>query len=369
MNILIIGGGVAAYEAALGAAENPTCKITLCSQESVPPYRRPALSRMVAEEISDTAFYFKQAAFYQEHNIDLKLNKTAVSVNKEQKNITFKDGDVLSYDRLILATGSSSFVPSVPGAEYAHTFRDYRDLEFFRRQLDSGVREAVIIGAGVLGLELADSLIAKGCSVTLIEVNETLLSRSLDPESSALVLKQLQAIPQLTVKTCSRVIEITPDSVILENETLPSSLTVFSAGIRSNVQLAQSAGLNVSRGIVVDDRMLTSDANIFCCGDAAEPPSGCTGLLPAAKSMGHVAGVNAAGGNEHFVPEAYPIRLMALGLKLFAAGKTADASSEISRDENGNYQRLTRNKEGKLTGIILIGDLKAAVRLQKEMIC
>ncbi len=369
MNILIIGGGVAAYEAALGAAENPTCHITVCSNESVRPYRRPALSRMVAEEISDSAFYFKQAAFYQEHNIDLKLNKTAVSINKEEKNVTFEDGDVLSYDRLILAAGGHSFVPPVPGAEYAHTFRDYRDLELFRRKLDSGITDAVVIGAGVLGLELADSLIAKGCNVTLVEAKDTLLSRNLDPESSAVVMKHLRGVPGVTVKNNSRVLEITPDSVILENETLSSELTVFSTGIRSNTNLALSAGLTVNRGIVVDDRMITSDSSIFCCGDAAEPPSGCTGLLPAAKSMGHIAGVNAAGGSEHFVPEAYPIRLMALGLKLFAAGKTADASSEISRDENGNYQRLTRNKEGKLTGIILIGDLKSAVRLQKEMVC
>ncbi|MBR2872871.1 MAG: NAD(P)/FAD-dependent oxidoreductase, partial [Lentisphaeria bacterium] len=307
MNILIIGGGIAAYEAALGAAENQQCNITVCSSESLLPYRRPALSRMVAEDISDAAFFFKQSTFYQEHNIDLKLNKTAVSINKEEKNVTFEDGDVLAYDRLILAEGGHSFVPPVPGAEYAHTFRDYRDLELFRRKLDSGITDAVIIGAGVLGLELADSLIAKGCNVTLIEARDTLLSRNLDPESSAVVMKHLQGIPGVTVKTNSRVLEITPDSVILENETLPSSLTVFSTGIRSNTQLAQSAGLTVNKGVIVDERMMTSDANIFCCGDAAEPPSGCTGLLPAAKSMGHVAGVNAAGGNEHFVPEAYPI--------------------------------------------------------------
>ena len=83
MNILIIGGGVAAFEAALAAAENPVCKVTVCSAETVPPYRRPALSRMVAEEVSDTAFYFKQPDFYKEHNIELKLNKRAVAINRE----------------------------------------------------------------------------------------------------------------------------------------------------------------------------------------------------------------------------------------------------------------------------------------------
>ena len=369
MNILIIGGGVAAFEAALAAAENPECKVTVCSAETVPPYRRPALSRMVAEELSDTAFYFKQPEFYKERNIELKLNKSAVSINRENSSVTFSDGEVISYDRLILATGGCSFVPPVEGAENAHTFRNYRDLQFFRQQLTEGVDKAVIIGAGVLGLELADSLLAKGCRVTLIEAGPAILSRNLDPESSALVMKHLSSLEGIEVKTNCKVTKITPDSVVLENETVPSGLTVFSAGVRSCVALAAEAGLSVGRGITVNNRMESSDKNIFSCGDAAETPAGCCGLLPAAKSMGHIAGVNAAGGNELFVPESYPVRLMALGLKLFAAGKTEDAVSEVSVDDSGNYQRLTRNQAGQLTGVILMGDLKAAVKLQKEMVC
>ena len=369
MNILIIGGGVAAFEAALAAAENPACKVIVCSAENVPPYRRPALSRMVAEDLSDTAFYFKQPEFYKERNIELKLNKNALSIDRENATVTFADGEVISYDRLILATGGCSFVPPVPGAEHAHTFRNYRDLQFFRQKLAEGIDKAVIIGAGVLGLELADSLLAKKCHVTLIEAGPAILSRNLDPESSALVMKHLQSLEGLDVKTNCKVCQITPDSVVLENETIPSGLTVFSAGVRSCVTLAAEAGLMVNRGIAVNNRMESSDKNIFSCGDAAETSGGCCGLLPAAKSMGHIAGVNASGGNELFTPESYPVRLMALGLKLFAAGKTQDDSSEVSVDAQGNYQRLTRNKDGQLTGVILMGDLKAAVKLQKEMVC
>ena len=368
MNILIIGGGVAAFEAALAAAANKECHVTLCSEENVPPYRRPALSRMVSEEVSDTAFYFKQSNFYQEQNISLELGKKAVAVDRDKKEVRFADGTALPYDRLVLATGGYAFVPPVPGAEYARTLRNYADLQFFRSRLTEGVKEAVIIGAGVLGLELADSLAAKGCHVTLIESKEKILSRNLDDHSAQIVMDQLRAIPQITLKTCASVRQITPDSVVLADETLSSELTVFSAGIRSCVTLAADAGLQVRHGIVVDDKMTTSDPCIFSCGDAAEPASGCCGLLGAAKNMGHVAGANAAGGNEVYIPETYPIRLMALGIKLFAAGKCEDAASEII-SENGNYQRLTRNAEGALTGVVLIGDLKAAVKLQKELVC
>ena len=105
MNILIVGGGVAAFEAAVAAAVSAGCKVTVCSKEAVLPYRRPALSRMVAEELSDTAFYFKNSAFYQEKNIEILLEKEAVSIDRTRRSVQFKDGTALPYDRLILATG------------------------------------------------------------------------------------------------------------------------------------------------------------------------------------------------------------------------------------------------------------------------
>lgn len=367
MNILIIGGGVAAFEAALAAsAANAGHKVVVCSKEAVPPYRRPALSRMVAEELSDTAFYFKESSFYGEHNIELQLSKEAVAVNREKKEVSFKDGSVLPYDKLILATGGNAFVPPIPGAEFARTLRDYEDLRQIREELASGAEDAVVIGGGVLGLELADSLLAKGCKVTLLEAGPAVLARNLDQESGKLVMEQLKSLPNLTVKTNARVKALTQNTVELEDETIPAKLIFFSAGVRSAAKLALDAGLEVNRGIVVNDRMQSSDPDIYSCGDAAEPPCGSCGLLSAAKSMGHVAGVNAAGGDETFVPEIYPVRLMALGLKLFSAGKLNDAASESTSAE-GSFQRLTRDEKGNLTGIILLGDLKAAVKLQKEL--
>ena len=368
MNILIIGGGVAAFEAAAAAAGSPQCKVTVCSRETVLPYRRPALSRMVAEELSDTAFYFKNDAYYQEKNIELLLEKEAVSIDRTQHSVQFKDGSSLPYDRLILATGGEAYVPPVPGAEHAEVLRDYEDLQKIRQELSEGAGKAVVIGGGVLGMELADSLLAAKCEVTIVESGPALLAKNLDPESAAMVMEQLKQIPGLTIKTNAKVKKITPESVELENEILDASMIFFSTGVRSCTALAAVAGLPVNRGIIVDSRMATADPDIFSCGDAAETPFGSFGLLSAAKSMGHIAGVNASGGNEEFVPEIYPVRMMALGLKLFSAGKINDAVSESTTSE-GNYQRLTRNAQGELTGVILLGDLKAAVKLQKELVC
>ena len=367
MNILIIGGGVAAFEAAVAAAAAGSGKVTLCTKESVLPYRRPALSRMVAEEISDTAFYFKDPAFYQERNIELLLGQEAVAADREKKTVSFSSGREISYDRLILATGGRAFVPPVEGAENARVLREYDDLCFIREKLAAGLRQAVIIGGGVLGLELADSLLAKKCEVTMIEAGSHVLSRNLDDDSARLVMAHLNSLPGLTIRTGAKVSKLTPESVILEDgESIPSGLTVFSAGVRSNTALAAAAGLAVDRGILVNEMMQTDDPAIYACGDAAEFDCKCCNLLTTAKTMGHIAGVNASGGNEVFKPEIYPLRMMALGIKLFSAGKLEDAVSEKSGDFS-NYQRLTRDSDGNLTGVILLGDLKAAVKLQKEL--
>ena len=366
MKVLIIGGGVAAFEAAVAVAAAGVHKVTVCTKESVPPYRRPALSRMVAETIADTAFYFKDSAFYQEHDIELLLGEEATAIERKEKTVLFSSGRKIAYDRLILATGGRAFVPPVPGAENTHVLREYDDLCFIRKKLSEGLRRAVVIGGGVLGLELADSLLAKGCEVTLAEAGPHVLSRNLDKESARLVMEHLNTLPGLRVKTYSKIVEITPEGVIFEDETVPSGLTVFSAGVRSNTALAAGAGLPVDRGILVNERMQTADPDIFACGDAAEFCCGCCNLLTTAKAMGRVAGVNAAGGDEVFRQEVCPLRMMALGIKLFAAGKTEDAVSETSGDLN-SYQRLTRDSAGNLTGVILLGDLKAAVKLQKEL--
>lgn len=367
MKILILGGGIAAFEAAAAAAAQDGMQVTICSGESVLPYRRPALSRMVAEDITDTAFYLKPAGFYAERGIEVKLNKQAVRIDKNSKQVFFKDSELISYDRLIIATGGYAFIPPVEGSENAMVLRDYENLQQIRKKLEAGVKNAVIIGAGVLGLELADSLLLKECKVTVLESAPEILQRYLDQESAAIIRKQLGSLPGFNLKTGVSVKKITRNAVELaDDQILDSDLTLFSAGVRSCSAIAADADIKVGCGIIVDEYMRSTDPAIYACGDAAEPPCGGCGLLPAAKSMGHIAGVNAAGGNEAFLPELYPVRLMALGIKLFSAGKLDDARSEISRDGE-NFQRLTYDDSGKLTGAILLGDLKSAVKLQKEI--
>ncbi len=371
MKIVIVGGGVAAFEAALSAGKaGVPCEITLISREKVLPYRRPALSGMVAEPLPDAQFYIKPESFYQEKKIDVRLGIAAQSIDCTAKTVQLSDGSEVSYDRLLLATGSHCFLPPIPGIDGKNvlSLREISDLEAIRSRLEGGVKRVAVIGGGLLGLELAQSLLERGCAVTVIEGGASLLPRNLDAEAAEVALRELGKIPNLTLKFGAVVKEITPAGVRLEAEEIPADLVMVSAGTRANIELAAAAGLKCNRGIVVDKRLRASQPDVFAAGDCAEVEGTLYGLYGAARAMGQVAGKNLAGGEETFLPEAFPARLNVFGLKIFSAGvlKGAEAKSETSPD-TGAFRKLFFDAAGKLVGCILIGDLKDALKLQAEI--
>ncbi|UKI33425.1 MAG: FAD-dependent oxidoreductase [Lentisphaeria bacterium] len=370
MKIVIVGGGVAAFEAALSAGKAGVAEgITLISREKVLPYRRPALSGMVAEPLPDAQFYIKPESFYREKGIDVRLGIAAESIDCAAKTVQLSDGTGVSYDRLLLATGSHCFLPPIPGidGENVLSLREFCDLETIRTRLEGGVKRVAVIGGGLLGLELAQSLLERGCAVTVIEGGASLLPRNLDAEAAGVALRELGKIPNLVLKFGAVVKEITPAGVRIDGEEIPADLVMVSAGTRANVELAASAGLKCNRGIVVDGRLRTSQPDIFAAGTAPRW-MGCFTDSTAARAMGQVAGTNLAGGEETFQAEAFPARLNVFGLKIFSAGvlKGADEKSETD-SATGAFRKLFFDAAGKLVGCILIGDLKEALKLQAEI--
>ena len=151
MNIAILGGGVAAFEAAVAArAQDTTAEITLYSREAVPPYRRPALSGMVAQALDDARFYIKNAGFYAKERIGVRLGMTAEKIDPAAKKIVFAGGESAGYDRLVIAAGARPFVPPVPGlaGDKVAVLREYADLENLRARLDGNCRKVVVLGGG-----------------------------------------------------------------------------------------------------------------------------------------------------------------------------------------------------------------------------
>ena len=376
MKFAIIGGGVAAFEAATAIRErDPEAEIVLYSKENVPPYRRPALSGMIAEPVPDARFFLKPATFYDENKITLRLGVTVESIDRAGKLLQLSNGERAAYDRLLLATGSHCFLPPVPGMELPGvlSLREFADLEEIRRRIDSGIRRVAVIGGGILGLELAESLLARNCHVTVIENSPVLLPRNLDAETAQTVSAMLGKIDRLTLRFGESVQSITPGAASgnwrlqLPGGDIEAELILVSAGTRVNLEVASQSGLACGRGIKVDAFCRTADPAVSAAGDCAEIDGSVYGLYNAAKTMGRIAGINLAGGAEPFVLNAYPARLVVFGIKIFSAG-TLSGRAEIDGDPAaGNFQKRFYSEDGRLTGCILIGDMKPATALLAQL--
>ena len=368
MKLVIIGGGVAAFEAATAARrQDAAAEITLYSREKVLPYRRPALSGMVAQELDDARFYIKDAEFYARERIGVRLGMTAAALDPAARTLRFENGESVAFDRLVIATGAHPFVPPVPGlaGEKVAVLREYADLEALRARLDSGnCRKVIVLGGGVLGLELAAALLDRGAAVTVVESAPSIMPRNLDPEAGKLVMAYLQNLDKLALRFGVSAAKWDGEKLVLSDGTaVEGDLVCVSAGVRANIRLAADAGLPCGRGIVVDDAMRVAGFDgIFAAGDAAECNGTGCGLYNTARAMGRTAGVNAAGGSAVFEFEATPVRLATFGLKIFSAGDVSGSGE--GGGEVAKYRKLFRDAEGKLRGAILMGDVSEALKLQ-----
>ena len=370
MKMAILGGGVAAFEAAVAARSvNAAAEITVFSREKVLPYRRPALSGMVAQELDEARFYIKNAEFYDRARIDVKLGVTAAKLDLAAKTVEFVGGEKVAYDRLVIATGARPFVPPVPGltGEKVAVLREFSDLENLRARLDENCRKVAVLGGGVLGLELAAALLERGLEVTVVEAAPAIMPRNLDADASRAVMEHLQNLPKLALRFGVSAANWDGGKLALNDGTaVEADLVCVSAGVRANIGLAAAAGIKCDRGIVVDDAMRVAGADgVFAAGDVAECNGMGCGLYNTARAMGKTAGINAAGGSATFTFEATPVRLATFGLKIFSAGDvsgTGEGGGDVA-----NYRKLFRDENGKLRGAILMGNVSDALKLQAEI--
>lgn len=230
-----------------------------------------------------------------------------------------------------------------------------------------------MIGGGLLGLELAQSLLERGCEVTVVESCPVLLPRNLDEEAAAVVQAMLGKVKKLTLLFGSSVSSILGEGgrvrgVELPGQTVPADLVMVSAGARANIAEAAAAGLKCNRGIVTDCLMKTSAPDVYAAGDCAEAGGASYGLYEAARMMGAAAARNMLGEAQPFVPQVYPARLSVFGLKIFSAGTLSGARCEVEHNpETGVFRKLFYNEAGCLAGCILVGDLRDALKLQNQI--
>ena len=267
--LVIIGNGMAPgrmLEHLLEAAPD-AYDITIFNAEPRVNYDRIMLSPVLSGEKSYEEIVIHGDGWYIEHGIMLYKGHKIVEIDREAKTVTSDHGEVASYDKLVIATGSVPFIIPVPGKDLQGVL-SYRDLDDVNAMLLAAQsrERAVVIGGGLLGLEAAAGLQARGMEVTVLHLMPTLMERQLDPSAGHLLEKALEArgIKVITKANTKAILGDTKvEGVELEDGTvIPATLVVMAAGIRPNAWLATEAGLEVNRGIVVGDGMQTSDPDI-----------------------------------------------------------------------------------------------------------
>jgi nitrite reductase (NADH) large subunit len=365
--VLILGAGVAGMTAAEEARRAaPGVTIGLISREPGLPYYRLNLTRFLAGEVREAELAMQQRCWYEQQRIEL-LQGEVLALVPEARQVQLRDGRVLGYDRLVLASGAHPFVPPIPGAtrEGVSVLRTLTDARAIRQRLQPGQR-VVCIGGGLLGLETAGALSRQGARVTLLEGQEWLLPRQLPRGGGELLQRHVESCG-IAVRCGVQVRELVGDEQVqgvrlADDSEIPAELVIISAGVRPNSYLARQSQLKVKTGVIVDDRMFTSDPAILAAGDIAEHRGLLYGIWPAGYAQGVVAGINAVGGHAEFTGLAPSTRLKVLEVELFSVGQLSlpDASYELIEEESKGVYRALVCRDSHILGAALVGDTSLA---------
>src|SRR5688572_14044885 len=290
--------GVACLEQIL--KHGPKFNVTVFGDETHVNYNRILLSSVLAGERSADDITINGLGWYQQNSIGLRLGVRVVDVDPVRRTIAGDDGCVTSYDKLLIATGSRPLLPPIEGLgrQNVFTFRNLDDTRAMLAAAHTGAR-AVVIGGGLLGLEAARGLQLRGCEVTVVHLVDTLMNVQLDPTGGEYLRRKIEGLGvRVLLNRATK--EVLGNGHVegvafADGETLEADMVVVAAGIRPNVDLGRKAGLTVSRGIVVNDYMETSDPNIFAVGECTEHNGQIFGLVAPLLEQGKVLAATITG--------------------------------------------------------------------------
>ena len=364
-NLVVIGAGMASgrmlehlFEAAPGAFT-----VTLFNAEPRGNYNRLMLSPVLSGDKTYEQIVTHDEAWYQARGVITRFGEAVTAIDRDARVVQGAKGPV-PYDALVIATGSAPVIIPVPGHGLPGvvTYRDLEDTNAMIAASRPGAK-AVVIGGGLLGLEAAAGMAARGAEVTVIHLMGHLMERQLDPAAGYLLQKDLERRGiRIHCRGATKAIlgQDRVEAVLLEDGTVyPADLVCMAVGIRPETRLARDAGLEVARGITVDDRMRTSDPAIHALGECVEHDGQLFGLVAPLYDQARVLATTLAGDQAAFQPVQTATKLKVTGCDLFSAGDFADAPGRediVFRDPGrGIYKRLILEGD-RLIGAVMYGD-------------
>ncbi|KQR82270.1 nitrite reductase large subunit NirB [Sphingomonas sp. Leaf343] len=365
-HLVVIGNGMAGCRAVeeLIARDPHRYRVTIFGAEPHVNYNRIMLSPVLAGEKTFDEIVINDAAWYATNAIELVSSDPVQAIDRAAKTVTARSGRTVSYDKLLIATGSDPFIIPVPGKDLPGviSFRDMADVDHMLAAAGAG-GDAVVIGGGLLGLEAAHGLTLRGMKVTVIHLMPTLMERQLDEAAGWLLKSALEARGQ-TILTEAHTAAIVGDGKVegvqlKDGTVIPASLVVMAVGIRPSVALARDAGLEIGRGIKVDDHMVTSDPSILAVGECVEHDGNVYGLVAPLWDMCRALADGLVEKHSGYRGSVTSTKLKVAGLDVFSAGDFSGgdgAEDIVLRDASrGVYKRVVVRGD-KVVGAVLYGD-------------
>jgi NAD(P)H-nitrite reductase large subunit len=366
LKYVIIGNSAAAVGAVEAIRKNDTGgRIVIISNENHHTYSRPLISYLLMGKTDEEKMKYRDNDFYIENRCDLILGKTALKIDDSRKQVILDDGEKESYDKLLIATGSSPFIPLIEGLDSVRNKFTFTTLDN-AKHLESVLKEnakVLILGAGLIGLKCAEGISRKNVKTICVDLSTRILSSILDDEGSRIIENHLKK-SNIEFYLGRQIVEFKENTAVLDsNIQIPFDVLVLAVGVKPNISLIKDIGGETNRGILTDERCRTSIPDIYAAGDCCESMDVSSGvrkpmpLLPNAYMQGECAGMNMSG-KDFVFDKAIPMNAIGLfGEHIITAG-TYTGHVYCEADKN-SFKKLFYS-DNKLNGFIMIGNIEKA---------
>ncbi|MNO40017.1 Nitrite reductase [NAD(P)H] [compost metagenome] len=348
--------------------------ITVFGSEPHPNYNRIMLSYVLEGSKTLNDIILNDWNWYEDNNITLHTGTTVTRIDEISKQVITDNGMVVPYDKVIIATGSNSFILPVPGSDKEGVvgFRDISDCDAMLAAAKQ-YSTAAVIGGGLLGLEAAKGLVNLGMDVTVVHLMEDLMERQLDRTASSMLQAELER-QGVKFAMGKQTVELTGEQRVSglsfsDGSTLEADFVVMAVGIKPNVTLAKESGISVNRGILVDDYLQTSMQHVYSIGECAEHREVCYGLVAPLFEQGMVLAKHLCGSEtKPYEGSIVSTKLKISGVDVFSAGEFLDSPEHTvisSKDEWKRTYKKILLKNNVIVGAVLFGDVTESANLQK----
>lgn len=372
--LVLIGNGMAGVRTIeeIVKRDAETFEITIIGDEPYPNYNRIMLSNVLQGKTTINDININDWDWYKDNHINLLTGEKAVRIDKDKKEVITDKQQILAYDELIIATGSSAFILPVPGSDLDGVigFRTIADTEMMMEAAQN-YKKAVVIGGGLLGLEAARGLIDRGMEVHVVHLLPTLMEMQLDAAAANLLKTDLEAqgMKFLMEKQTAEIYgeKRVQGLKFTDGTSVECDLVVMAVGIRPNIAIARVAGLEVNRGIVVNDHMVTSDPSIYAVGECAEHNGIAYGLVAPLYEQGIALAEHITGGQgKGYQGSVLSTQLKVAGCDLFSGGKIHEDENTQAIIVHDQFSKLYKKilvTDNKIVGVVLYGDASDGNRL------